>query len=243
MIKLYQFQRSHFKEKARFALDLKGVTHTRITLLPGPHMLMIKNLTGQSATPVLEMDGEITAGSSDILRELDIAFPEPPLFPAGFEMEIKSWLDWLDADVGPAVRCALFSMVLDEPDYAVRIFGEGKSRLKLMAYRAMMPIMKPVIAKANGVTSQQAVEEAFTQTRAALDKVAAGVAETGYLVGGRFTAADLTAAALLSITVDLQHPDMRQPQPLSPAMQKWYAMWADHPGAQWVQKIYQDYRG
>ena len=36
---LWQFTASHYNEKARWALDWKGVAHVRQSLLPGPHAL------------------------------------------------------------------------------------------------------------------------------------------------------------------------------------------------------------
>ena len=44
-ITLYQFPASHYNEKVRWALDLKGVPHDRVSLLPGPHAPRMKRLT------------------------------------------------------------------------------------------------------------------------------------------------------------------------------------------------------
>ena len=38
MLRLYTFQVSHFAEKARWALDWKGVEYEERRLLPGPHL-------------------------------------------------------------------------------------------------------------------------------------------------------------------------------------------------------------
>ena len=46
---LLQFPYSHFNEKARWALDHKRVPHQRRNLLPGPHAVQLKRLTGQSS--------------------------------------------------------------------------------------------------------------------------------------------------------------------------------------------------
>ena len=55
---LHQFAYSHYNEKVRWALDYKKLPHDRINYLPGPHMGAIKKMTGQTSTPVLEIDGE-----------------------------------------------------------------------------------------------------------------------------------------------------------------------------------------
>ena len=54
---LWQFTASHYNEKARWALDYKGVPHVRRSLLPGAHAVRIRRMTGQTAVPVLEMNG------------------------------------------------------------------------------------------------------------------------------------------------------------------------------------------
>ena len=78
---LHQFLRSHFNEKARWALDWKRVPHTRRSYLPGPHFPALRRLSGQSATPVLALDGEVVAGSAAIVDALERRFPERPLYP------------------------------------------------------------------------------------------------------------------------------------------------------------------
>ena len=57
MLELLQFRHSPYNEKVRWALDLKQLPHTRRSLLPGPHMAVLKKLTGRTTTPVLVHDG------------------------------------------------------------------------------------------------------------------------------------------------------------------------------------------
>ena len=45
-IKLYQFCISHYCEKARWALDYKGINYQTVNLLPGQHVNTIRKLTG-----------------------------------------------------------------------------------------------------------------------------------------------------------------------------------------------------
>src|SRR5947208_14481873 len=78
---LWQFTYSHFNEKARWALDFKRVPHVRRSLLPGPHGVKIRRMTGQTAVPVLELHGRVIHDSSRIIAALEEAFPDPPLYP------------------------------------------------------------------------------------------------------------------------------------------------------------------
>ena len=78
---LWQFTASHYNEKARWALDWKGVAHVRQSLLPGPHALKIRRMTGQTAVPVLVLDGRAIHDSTRIIEALELAYPDPPLYP------------------------------------------------------------------------------------------------------------------------------------------------------------------
>ena len=81
MIELLQFRHSPYNEKARWALDLKHVPHVRRSLLPGPHMGVVKPLTGRTGTPVVRHDGGVIDGSARIIEWLDERFPQPRLVP------------------------------------------------------------------------------------------------------------------------------------------------------------------
>jgi len=244
-IELIQFRYSHFNEKARWGLDWKGVPHTRRSLLPGPHMPTIRRLTGQTGTPVVRFGQRFVHGSARILEQLETRYPDPPLLPRDpaqrrRALEIQAHFDDV---VGPAVRCALFSELLDEPDYVCGMFASGKPRLTRALYRATFPVVKPLMKKGNGVTSRAAIDAAFEATNAALDFVAANAGDRSYLAGPAFSVADLAAASLLAICTNPDHPDMKRPEPMPASMQAWLARWADHPGTAWVREIYARHRG
>src|SRR5207244_470877 len=123
---LWQFTYSHFNEKARWALDFKGVPHVRRSLLPGPHAVKIRRMTGQSAVPVLELDGRAIHDSSRIIAALEEAYPDPPLYPRdqadrrrAIELE-----DFLDDELGPHIRRYAFYLLLPFPDTVVAMFSQ-----------------------------------------------------------------------------------------------------------------------
>jgi glutathione S-transferase len=78
---LFQFPYSHYNEKARWALDFKNVPHRRTNVLPGPHTITIKRMTGQNQVPVVRFADDIVHGSADIIDELEKRYPDPPLYP------------------------------------------------------------------------------------------------------------------------------------------------------------------
>ena len=75
-----------------------------------------------------------------------------------------------------------------------------------------------------------------------MDCVAAQAKATGYLVGGRFGIADITAATTLATVVRPEKSPMRCPQPVDPLFAELIAPFRDHPGAQWVRDIYARHR-
>jgi glutathione S-transferase len=103
---LWQFAISHYAEKARWGLDFKRVPHIRRSLLPGPHINRVRKMTGQTATPVLELDGTIIFDSTRILEALEKAYPEPPLYPSDPAERARA-LDlenFFDEELGPYIR-------------------------------------------------------------------------------------------------------------------------------------------
>ena len=75
---LWHIEISHFNEKARWALDLKGVEHERRALVPGYHMAVALALTrGRcNTTPILELDGRRIGDSTAIIRALEERYPQ-----------------------------------------------------------------------------------------------------------------------------------------------------------------------
>ena len=80
-------------------------------------------------------------------------------------------------------------------------------------------------------------------TQQALARVAERDARTGYLVGDRFSVADLTAASLLSLVLFPPESPVVLPEPRSEGARTWLARWATLPGTAWVADTYRRHRG
>jgi len=243
-IVLHQFVSSHFNEKARWALDWKRIAHRRITHFPGPHALAMQRLSGQRATPVLVLDGEVIAGSARIISALDERFPEWRLLPTDPKLAERALAlqAHFDAEVGPAVRTAVFSVLIREPDQLCRTFSQGKAAWSSRLYRAAFPLTKLIVARANGVVDPANIERAFAISEAALDLVVREAGPSGQLVGDAFSVADLACAALLAPLVSPDHPDMRAPRPRPVAIEAFLGRFASHPGVAWVREQYRKHR-
>jgi UDP-N-acetylmuramate--alanine ligase len=79
---LWHLKVSHYNEKARWALDYKGLPHTRRAMDPGRHQKVAKKLSGGTTFPVLELNGRAVGDSTEIIAELERLRPKPELYPA-----------------------------------------------------------------------------------------------------------------------------------------------------------------
>lgn len=241
---LIQFHYSHFNEKARWALDYKGVVHVRTSLLPGPHARSVRRLTGQTEVPVLRIEGATVSGSAAIIDELERRYPVPPLYsddPAerGEALEIQKHFD---EEVGPKVRRALFSVMVWEPAFMTRMFARDRSGPIRFFYQHTFPLVRGVMARQMGLFHDTLVKESFDGTQRAFDFVAERSAATGYLVGDGFGVADLAAAALLAPAADPADSTITKPYPRPASIEAWHDRWREHPGAVWVREQFRKHR-
>jgi glutathione S-transferase len=241
---LFQFEFSHFNEKARWAFDWKRLPHTRRSYLPGFHMLPIVRLSGQRAVPVVRVDGRVIAGSGGIIDWLERAHPSPALYPEdpGLRREALELQRWFDADVGPAVRRAFFFDLLPDAAYAARCFTGGRSGAVPAIFRTMFPVTRLIMQRDMQIDADGAARGREVTTQA-LALAAERGGKTGHLVGDRFSVADLAAASLLSVTIFPPESPVVLPVPRSEAARTWLARWASLPGTAWVAETYRRHRG
>ena len=127
MISLYQFEFSHFCEKARWALDYKGLAHMRKNLLPGLHSGVARKLAPSSSLPILLDDRTVVQDSTSIITYLDEKYPEHLLTPcdAREAKEALAWEEYLDDEIGVSVRLWFYYHALPERACALRFLLDG----------------------------------------------------------------------------------------------------------------------
>jgi glutathione S-transferase len=204
----------------------------------------VKSLTGKTETPVLMTEGGAIAGSAAIVQWLDAQVPQPTLLPADTALreEALALERRFDEDFTPRIRRVVLHTLLRSPRYFAAIFGDGRPAWQQLAYACTVPLAAPLVRKGNGITAAS-VEDGHRAAQEALDLVASRSAATGYLVGGRFSIADLTAAAALATIVRPPNSPMSSPQPVHEAAACLVQRYAVHPGAAWVRRIYAAHRG
>lgn len=240
---LWQFKASHFNEKARWALDWKGVRYERRSLLPGPHMPVVLWLSGQKSVPVLRIDGQTVADSTRIIAELERRFPDPPLYPAdpaarsrALELE-----EYFDEEIGVHLRRYLFNVILPDTAFSAALMTPGFGTLTRAVYRAAFPVTRVLMRLDMGITDDGAARS-LSRFEAAFDRLEREIQPSGYLVGDHFSVADLTAAALLSpLTFPPEYP--YQPPPLPESARAVQGRFAGRRGFQWARDMYRRHRG
>jgi glutathione S-transferase len=99
-----------------------------------------------------------------------------------------------------------------------------------------------LIRKGNGISGPESVADGACALDEALDFVAVAVGDTGYLVGSRFTIADLAAAATLASIVDPADSPMTRPRPAPPGLDRRLRRVAGHPAIGWAHGNYRLHR-
>jgi glutathione S-transferase len=242
---LWHLTLSPFSEKVRWTLDYKGLPHHRRHILPGPHALVAFALTRRVATfPVLTLDGKAIGDSTRIIAALEENFPDPPVYPhdVGERRRALELEERFDTVLGPAVRRYGFYESLRDPDYVRRSNQSLASPRQQRAVSMASPLFLAFIRRRFKVNAQSAAE-ALVALRESLDEIESILGDRPYLVGDRFSIADLTAAALLApllVPPGLPYRDPSLTPP--PRLEKTVAEIRERPAGRWVFRTYELHR-
>jgi glutathione S-transferase len=242
---LWQLKTSIFSEKARWALDYKGLRHRRRNLTPGLHSYAL-TLRGRGTTvPVLDIGRRRIRESTAIIAALEEVQPQPPLYPdsRGEKAEALALEDYFDEHCGHEVRRVVVDPLLAEPAGVDSLLGDAGPLIRGIA-RFGFPVVNRMTRRRYGISPEQ-VEEARFKVRAAFDQVESLLGRRRYLVGDRFSVADLTAASLLApIALPPEYPDpLLEPSSLPAGLREFRERLEKRRGFQWVLDIYREHRG
>lgn len=247
MLRLVTIPISHYCEKARWALDRARLPYEEVAVLPGAHLLTTRKYHRKGTVPVLVHEGGGIGESTEILRWVDSRTPEAQrLFLVGaLEAENERWIERFDRELGPAARLLGYSALLPSAD----VFLKQMQRVYRGSSRALLPALVPLarvgIRKRYGVDGQRA-ERALGRCRRLFDDVASALDSGGrsYLLGERFSAADLTFAALAAPLVlpPKYGGDFLPKAEMPPAFQALVDEFASHPAGRFALRIYERHR-
>lgn len=236
MIELYQFALSHYCEKARWALDYKGLPYELRNLVPGPHFKVIGKLADNTSVPVLRDGNTVVQGSDRIIDWLDQLSAEKSLTPAS-SADASMAVEWersADKNLGVPLRLFFYFHVLPHAALSKQLLTDGASRTDRLVFHLMFPFVRSKmrqgmsINKPNADKAVQTIERFF----AGLEE---RIARHQYLAGPLFSRADLSVSALMQ---PLWRTDVDFPAGLSDFIERH----RQRPACVWARQIYADYR-
>jgi glutathione S-transferase len=197
---------SHYNEKARWALDRFGVAYRErkwMPMLHGPAVaIATRGRGGRSdrvstrfSTPVLLTgEGPPIVDSSDIVRFVSERFapPRESLYPTPEVAELEQRFG---NELGAHTRRVGYGFVLAQPGMLQRIADHNVGRAQSLAFRAVAPLVGLGVAKALRI-GPDAIARSIAKVRAEMAWVGERLDGRRWLVGDRFTAADLAFACM-----------------------------------------------
>jgi len=241
---LWQYSFSNYNEKARWALDFKGVAHRRRSVMPGG----VRSLwlsRGDRTLPAVDLDGRRIVDSTAIIAALEDRKPDPPLYPADPDerrraLELE---EYFDEHAGHDMRRVGFWELRENLGYGLDFMTTDQPRIRASIARARLRLAFPVVWRYMN-RRYDFTEAAVTRSRetlvAALDRIEVARDGGDYLVGESFTVADLSAAALLYPMV--WPPEFPYALPEAPRWEFLEPM-RDHPALDWIREIWRRHRG
>jgi glutathione S-transferase len=193
---------------------------------------------------VLQLEGRTIGDSTRIIEALEAYCPHPPLYPDDPEERARALEleDYFDERLAPRVRLFVWQHTLDDAQaVAGALYTNPTDRRRADLMRRVGPLMRPAVKRDYRVNAKNA-REAIDAMRAAIDRIEQELQPSGYLVGDRFSVADLTAAALFTpVVCPAERP---YAPPLSaPAIDEVREELEARDGGRWIHEMYARHRG
>ena len=188
---------SHYSEKARWALDRLALPYREEPHIPLLHRLATTRNGGRSV-PVLVHGASQFVDSTEIVAHADAVGGGDLLYPrdATLRSEVEALEERFDEELGPHSRRWAYAQLLPETRLLRAVMTRGVPWFEAALLPVMMPRVRNLIRERLMITPESA-QRSLGRVRGILREVD-GRLDDGrrFLVGERFTAADLTFAAL-----------------------------------------------
>ena len=241
---LWQYSFSNYNEKARWALDFKGIRHRRRSIMPGSARGLWMS-RGDRTLPVLDLDGRRIVDSTAIIVALQERQPEPALYPVDQDerRRAQELEDFFDEHAGHDMRRVGFWELKDNLDYGLEFMTTDQPRIRAAVGRARLRASFPIVWRylsKRYTFNEEAVQRSRGTLVAALDRIETERDGGDYLVGDAFTVADLAGAPLLyplvwPLEFQYELPDPPQSVFLEPVR--------EHPAREWIKETWRRHRG
>ena len=237
---------SHFCEKARWALGRAGLEYQEEAHVQVVHAIAARRAGGGRTVPVLVCDeascpSRVDRGLRREARPADRAFePDDPVELA----EAVRIERWLDVDLGPHTRRWTYWEMRDERELASAYNLTGVPDWERASFPVLYRPLFEAVKRVLDVTPETTADSKL-RVRAVFDTVGERLADgRPFLVGERFSRADLSFAALAAPVLMPEQYGI----PL-PKLHELPAAWAEdiadlraHPAGAFALRMFADYR-
>ena len=183
---------SHYCEKARWALDRAALPYKE-----EPHAPLFSRIA-RGTVPVLVHGNDRFTDSTEILVHADEFRGGDFLYPrdAALRREVDALEERFDKELGPHTRRWAYAQILPHTNQLRSLWSRDVPRLEGLAIKLVAPLVRPLVRKAYKVTAEGA-QRSLERVRSLFADVRERLTDgRRFLTGDRFTAADLTFAAL-----------------------------------------------
>jgi glutathione S-transferase len=235
---------SHYCEKARWAMDRAAIEYDEERHLQVIHIIYARRAGGGLTVPVLVLsDGTVLDDSSKILRWVDDQVPEEQkLYPADLASRARAIEVWLDRTLGPDGRAWMYSYMLHEPELT-QSFGldgtpEFEQRMFDKLFKPVGRVIRMRVAMHGASTDVSRVQDVYDEIAARLED------GRPYLLGERFTAADLAFAALSAAVIVPHNYGVELPavERLPAGMREQVEQFREHPAGRFALRMFDQER-
>ena len=240
--KLITFACSMYCEKARWALDWHGIAYQEICWPVGLHEILAKRHGATATTVPILLDGDdVIQGSSSIIDWAERRSNERSrILTVAGSRAIEQRADDV---IGVHVRRLYFARMLPKyPGWAKPGLFQNMSTSHHAIGNVMWPVAWRVVMRRYDVTPNAAAE-----SRAILDSELDWIGDQladnrQYLVGDRFSRADLTVASMLGGFACRQELPGFRGVTFPDDLMADAARWQSHPVMRWVAEQYEAHR-
>jgi len=259
-MKLIAIPFSHYCEKARWVLDHLDVEYRQVGYLPMMHIPGVmwqtrmrlgkrEKTSSPMSTPIVVTDeGDVIHDSAKISRWACERYSDAQteLYPAAHREEIVAIEDDLGETVGPHARRYAYYGVLGGRPEVISTLVRSVPPMQRMAFTVARPVMVAMLRRTLGI-SEGGAGRSLERIRSAFDRYADRVRDRRFLVGDRFTAADLTMAALSAPMLGISHEDgygciMPSAEDMADDAQQVIAELRETPVGRFARRMYAEHR-
>lgn len=243
---LYIFAISHYCEKARWALDYLGVDYRLQYLSPVSYLKQVRSLgVPDTSLPILATGSQAVQGSAQIIDWAEAhKGNEASSLEAGADSAAAREIERrLDDVAGVHLRRYYYSeALLDRPQTVRPIFARDLCWHQRLILRLAWERIRQYMIRGMDLGVAQGLESRNV-VKAELDWLDSLLADNrAFLLGERFSRADLAAASLLSpLVLPPQHPTYHDLQ-LPPGIAADLEAWRERPSLRWIRGLYRRYR-